>query len=93
MAFYVQAAGNLTYKVEHALQKFFGDKAEVHWYNGQVFVKVKDNAGFVAEDHRLTDEEIKQGVFGGGRIDGLDGKMFCIKVEEIKEWPWRKYES
>lgn len=90
MAFYVQSAGNLTNKVEEALQKFFGDKAEVHWYNGYVYVKVKPDAGFVGEDHHLTDEEVAMGVCGGGRIDGLDGKMFKINVEEIKTWPWRE---
>jgi len=88
--FYVQSAGSLTYKVNDALQKLFGDKAEVQWHNGQVYVKVKPDAGFVTEDHHLTDEQVKQGVVGGGRIDGLDGKMFKIKVEEIKEWPWAK---
>jgi hypothetical protein len=92
MAFYVQSAGNLTYKVDSALRKLFGDKAEVQWYNGDVYVKVDADAGFVTEDHRLTDEEIAQSVCGGGRIDGLDGKMFRIKVEEIKEWPWAKRE-
>ena len=92
MAFYVQSAGNLTYKIETALQKFFGDKAEVHWYNGQVYVKIKPDAGFVTEDRYLTDEQIAQGVMGGGRIDGLDGKMFNIKVEEVKDWPWAKKE-
>jgi hypothetical protein len=86
MAFYVQSAGNFTYKVEDALQKFFGDKAEVRWYNGAVYVRVNDDAGFTTEDHRLTEDGVAQGVFGGGRIDGLDGKMFRIKVEEIKEW-------
>lgn len=84
MAFYVQSAGNLVNKLSDILEEFFGDKAEVKWINGKLHVKVKENAGFVGEDHFLSAEEIAQGVCGGGRIDGLDGKTFCIEVSEIK---------
>lgn len=84
--YYIQSQSNLLYKVKDALEAFFGDKAEVQWSNDKLYVKVKE--GFPAEDHPLSPEEVERGMIGGGRIDGLDGKMFCISVEEITEWPF-----
>lgn len=85
--YYVQSASNMLYKVSDALKVLFGDKADVQWSNGKVYVRVK--SGFPSEDHYLTPAQISQGVIGGGRIDGLDGKMFVIDTNEIKEWPWK----
>ena len=89
MAFFVNGAGNLRDQIRNILTAFFSDKAEVRgWNNGKLYVKVKEDAGFKDQDFYLTEEEIKEGVFGGGRIEGMDGKTFKIEVTEIKDWPW-----
>jgi hypothetical protein len=89
--YFVQGAGNLLDKICDVLQEYFGDKAEVRgWCDGKLYVKVKDDAGFKDKHKRLSEEEIKMGVMGGGTVLGLDGKTFCIRVEEIKDYPWVK---
>lgn len=82
MAFYVQSAGNLIFKINDLLKEYFGDKAEVNWKDGVVYVKVKE--GFPTVDTKLTSEQVAKGMMGGGRVDGLDGKSFAIEVTEIK---------
>ena len=92
MAFFVNSAGNLRDQICNILKNFFSDdKAEVRgWSDGKLYVKVKENAGFKDQDFHLNEEQIKEGCFGGGRIEGMDGKLFRIDVTEIKDWPWNK---
>lgn len=84
--YYVQSHGHLLNKTEEALTKSFGDKAEVRWYNGKLYIRFKPDAGFPGEDHFLTKEQIGNGMCGGGRIDGLDGKMFTLEAKEVQDW-------
>ncbi len=89
--YYVQGAGNLTYKIHDVLEKYFGKKAEVRgWSDGKLYVKVKPDAGFEDKEDRLSEDEVKKGVCGGGVMLGLNGKVFCIEVTEIEDYPWLK---
>ena len=82
--YYVTSDANLRYTIEELLDKFFGDKAEVRSESGKLHVKFKEDAGFKDEHRYLTQEEIDQGVCGGGVKLGLDGKTFIISIEEVK---------
>lgn len=87
--YYVRGSANLQSEISKLLTDFFGDKAEVRgWSDGKLYVKVKEDAGFKGKEDRLSKEEIEQGVCGGGIVEGLDGKLFCIQVSQIENWPW-----
>ena len=80
--YYVTPQSNLSLILTDILQKHFGDKAEVKWIgNCKIEIKVKEDAGFKDEHKYLTQEEIDQGVYGGGLKCGLDGKSFIVEVK------------
>lgn len=84
--YFVTGAGNLKGIAYNLIKDFFADKAEVNIDSyGKLFVKVKEDAGFKDEEKLLTKRQIAEDFYGGGLIQGLDGKLFEIKVTEIKD--------
>jgi hypothetical protein len=86
--YFVTGSGNLSIVLQDLLSKHFGEKAKITTNPSsvcEIWVEVDSNAGFKDEEKRLTKEQIKAMVCGGGIKHGLDGKKFKIIIEEIKD--------
>lgn len=83
MAFYVDKQKTLRNTLRDLLSEKFGDKVSFKEDGWTLQVKFTD-AGVPDEHHRLTPEQIAEGMFGGGLIEGLDGQGFKISIEGLK---------
>jgi folate-binding Fe-S cluster repair protein YgfZ len=87
MAYFITGSGHLSAILQNLLEYHFNDKAKISTASSSIstiYVEVDANAGYKDEEKRLTVEEVKAGVIGGGFRQGLNGKKFKITVEEVK---------
>lgn len=85
--YFVNSNSNFRNQVNIILTNAFAGKALVKISkDGKLYVKVNEDAGFKDIEKRLTEEQLAQGVCGGGLTQGLDGKIFTIEVQEVFDW-------
>jgi hypothetical protein len=82
MAYWLDSLPRFRSEVFLALTSHFGDKAIVNIDNHGISVHIKPDAGFKKKEERLTQEQLAQGVCGGGIIEAIDGMSFSISVQE-----------
>lgn len=86
MAFFVDSNKTLRDEIKALLTARFGaDKLEFKEDGHKLYIRVAKNAGSPTQEFRLTQEEVDAGVCGGGTIEGLDGKDFCITISQLPD--------
>lgn len=81
MTYFVSANARFLKAVQIALDNYFGDHADVIVDQGNLAIKVQVESGFDEEIKRLTPEQIKNHVMGGGLTQGLNGREFTLKLD------------
>ena len=82
----MRSLGRAKHEIVKRLQESFGDKATVTLdaSGDKITLAIKPGAGFKREEHRLTPEQINEGVCGGGITQAIDGMTFEIEVKQLK---------
>lgn len=87
MAYFISSRGRFIDEVVTALEKHFQSHANIEvstgMSNGGKDITVHVVDGFDSKVDRLSEEEIKRHVMGGGFVQGLNGKTFSLTIEEL----------
>ena len=81
MAYFINSKRRMQITLLKGLEKIFGNHAEIKLNGDRIDIKII--SGYDKIEKRLTQEELDNGVIGGGLEAGLNGHVFKLSLEEV----------